>query len=232
MFHCFHSYRPSVAELLGETYQVQHAPWDTTDGGALDSKYGVQCLELFLSTVMLEPTRYDVIIFNFGMHDIEYNGLLPEEYTSPFEYKKNLGIIKSQVLSTGANIGYVLTTPVPWNVTLNNRVKQYNRIASQVMKQSPTIMIADLYNWVVEECGQPPYNSCIIADKQPSPHYTKQGYRYLGELVKDLVVKLSAKADANLPFPRKDIQPVRTVFVHKLNKSINTPKLEALSSRY
>ena len=171
--------------MLGDGYQVQHAPWDVRDGGALDSKYGLQCLHLFLQTAMLEPTRYDVIIFNFGMHDINYKGSWSEEYTAPADYAKNLRAITSILLSTGAKVGYVLTTPVPWNVTLNDRVKQYNGIARHVMKEYPTVATADLYTWVIEACGDPPYASCIIADKQPSPHYTAQGYQYLSERVKD-----------------------------------------------
>ena len=177
--------------MLGDGYQVQHAPWDGTDGGALDSKYGLQCLRMFVQTVMLEPITYDVIIFNFGMHDINYSGDFPEEYVEPDEYAKNLNAITSVLLSTGAEVGYVLTTPVPYNVTLNNRAKQYNRIASDVMKKYPTVETADLYTWVIKVCGEPPYESCAIAAKQPSPHYTQQGYEYLSERVKDLVLDLA-----------------------------------------
>ena len=95
--------------MLGDDYQVQHAPWDETDGGALDSKYGFQCLQLFLLTALLEPTTYDVIIFNFGIHDVNYCGNWPEEFTAPTEYEKNLKEIKSLLLATGANVGYALT---------------------------------------------------------------------------------------------------------------------------
>lgn len=184
-------YSPWVATMLGNDYQVQHAPWDHADGGALDSKYGFQCLQLFLLTAMLEPTSYDVIIFNFGMHDINYGGKWLEEYTPPNDYSNNLRKIKSVLLSTGVKVGYVLTTPVPYNVTLNNRVKQYNSIASHVMSEEPKVATADLYTWVVEACGDPPYLHCIIADKQPSPHYTSQGYQYLSQRVKDLILDVT-----------------------------------------
>ena len=120
------SYTPWVAKMLGSGYQVQHAPWDQVDGGVLDSKYGLRCLRLFLQTAMLEPTRYDVIIFNFGLHNVECSGKWPEEYTTPADYAKNTKTITSILLSTGAKVGYILTTPVPWNATLNDRVIQYN----------------------------------------------------------------------------------------------------------
>ncbi|KAJ7392500.1 hypothetical protein OS493_012169 [Desmophyllum pertusum] len=191
-------YTPWVAKMLGDGYQVQHAPWDQRYGGALDSKHGLQCLRIFLQTVMLEPTEYDVIIFNFGLHDVNCCGNWPEEYTAPVDYAENLNAITSILLSTGAKLGYVLTTPVPYNVTLNNRVKQYNSIAGHVMKQYPTIATADLYTRVIDVCGDPPYVSCIIAGTQPSPHYTTHGYQYLSERIKDLILDLTQDIDKNL----------------------------------
>ena len=194
--------------MLGDNYQVQHAPWDVTDGGALDSKYGLQCLDMFLQTSMLEPTTYDVIIFNFGMHDINFSGKYPEEYVEPDEYTENLRSIASILLSTGAKVGFVLTTPVPFSVTLNNRVKQYNRLADAVMKTFPTVVTADLYTWVTDACGEPPYESCIIAAEQPSPHYTQPGYEYLSIRVKDLILDLVRGIDQNAHHFRPQVQYV------------------------
>lgn len=57
--------------------QVQHAPF-AKGSGAVDSRYGVQCLSMMLSTTSLEPTHYDAVVFNFGMHDIDYSKLFPE----------------------------------------------------------------------------------------------------------------------------------------------------------
>ena len=57
--------------------QVQHAPF-AKGSGAVDSRYGLQCLSMMLSTTSLEPTHYDAVVFNFGMHDIDYSKLFPE----------------------------------------------------------------------------------------------------------------------------------------------------------
>ena len=140
---------------------------------------------------MLEPTNYDVIIFNFGIHDNNYNDGWPEEYTTQTKYTENLREIKSLLLSTGARVGFVLTTPVYHSVTLNTCVKQYNSIAHNVMKEQPTVATADLYTRVVEAFGDPPYLDCIIAAKKPSPHYTPQGSEYLSERIKDFILDLS-----------------------------------------
>lgn len=89
-------------------------------------------------------------------------------------------------MSTGARVGFVLTKPVYHSVTLNTRVKQYNSIAHNIIKEQPTVATTDLYTWVVEACGD-----CIIAAKQPSPHYTPQGSEYLSERIKDFILDLS-----------------------------------------
>ena len=75
LFH--HSYSYAVALALKGRCVVQLSPFSRA-GCALDSSYGLQCLPLFLSTTNLSPTRYDVISFNFGMHDVDYSGHFPE----------------------------------------------------------------------------------------------------------------------------------------------------------
>ena len=47
-----YSYTPWLAQNLSETFQIQLSPWGDYGGGALDKKYGPQCLEVFLSTVI------------------------------------------------------------------------------------------------------------------------------------------------------------------------------------
>ena len=169
---------------------MQHAPWDERNGGALDTKYGLECLSLFLSTTVLEPTKYDAIVFNFGLHDVEYNDALPEEYTPLNQYKENLELIKQKLLATGANIGFITSTPVPYSRAINDRVKTYNIAAEQVMRLSePEIKVLDLYSWVVMVCGPPPYDACSIARErhdQPNPHYTEAGSKYLAKYVSAL----------------------------------------------
>ena len=73
----YFSYSYSVAAALKGVCQVQLAPMSKA-GVALDSAYAVDCLDMFLSTKTLQPTRYDVILFNFGLHDIDYLKIYPE----------------------------------------------------------------------------------------------------------------------------------------------------------
>ncbi|XP_031573469.1 uncharacterized protein LOC116307378 [Actinia tenebrosa] len=189
-------YTPWLETSLQNLCQVYHAPWDTADGGALDTKYAVECLSLFLASNVLQKIQYDVIVFNFGIHDVNYDGF-PEEFTDEKMYRKNLISIKESLQATGSKMGYVLTTPIPYNITINDRVKRYNTVARQVMASGQPVPTADLYNWVVLVCGEPPYNSCVIADKQPSPHYTRQGYKYLSVLVEGLFRDLQIDINRN-----------------------------------
>ena len=87
---CVHfSYSYSVAAALKGVCQVQLAPMSKA-GVALDSTYAVDCLDMFLSTKTLQPTRYDVILFNFGLHDIDYLKIYPE-----VNYRRQLSLRKT-----------------------------------------------------------------------------------------------------------------------------------------
>ena len=62
---------------LRDDCQIQLSP-SSKGGVALDSLYGEQCIEMFLSTTDFTPTTYDVIVFNFGLHDIDVLQRFPE----------------------------------------------------------------------------------------------------------------------------------------------------------
>ena len=76
----FFRYLGTVKSELQGLCQVQHAPFAKASG-AVDSRYGLKCLSMMLRTTALEPTSYDAIVFNFGMHDIDYSKLFPEVST-------------------------------------------------------------------------------------------------------------------------------------------------------
>jgi len=58
-------YTPPVAADMAKVALVQHSPWDTRDGGAEETAYGVQCLKYFLRSPLGVPLRPDVIMFNW-----------------------------------------------------------------------------------------------------------------------------------------------------------------------
>ena len=151
------------------------------------------------------------------MHDVNCEGDKPEQYTPIFAYSMNLRLIKKRLLSTGAKVGFVLTTPAPWNSSVNDQVKQYNRAAQGVMDEEPAIPTAPLYEWVVLKCGEPPYNRCSIAQKQPSPHYTPSGYSYLAEMLLDFITNL-ANRDENDITSKNQAQAPNVEEMSKMNE--------------
>ena len=67
-------YTPAVAANLSDIALVQHAPWDTSDGGAEESSYFEQCLDNWLRSPSGIPFFPDLIYFNSGMHNLQVNG--------------------------------------------------------------------------------------------------------------------------------------------------------------
>jgi hypothetical protein len=67
-------YTPRVAANLSDIALVQHAPWDTKDGGAEESEYLAQCLDYWTAHPSGIPFVPDLIWFNSGMHNVMING--------------------------------------------------------------------------------------------------------------------------------------------------------------
>ena len=93
--------------------------------------------------------KWDVIHFNFGLHDLKYMGPKGENLADPkletskpqvppAEYEANLRKIVERLKKTGAKLVWRNTTPVP--VGAKGRVfgdsKTYNEIASRIMEEA------------------------------------------------------------------------------------------------
>lgn len=128
--------------------------------------------------------KWDVIHFNFGLHDLKYldaagKYVAPDkgkQVAPPDVYEKNLRELVARLKKTGAKLVFATTTPVP-DGTLGRIMgdeKGYNEVAVKVMKESG-IAIDDLHAVV------------IAADKpiqRPrNVHFTNEGYRLLAAAV-------------------------------------------------
>eukprot|EP00037_Helgoeca_nana_P025837 m.286430 g.286430 ORF g.286430 m.286430 type:complete len:339 (-) comp27056_c0_seq5:104-1120(-) len=103
-------YTPTVAKLLNTTCQVQHAPW-VGGGSANDASNGLrnleQCRWLRTATRPDLDVKWDIIQFNFGLHDLTYT--TPELLAL---YTSQLTNITKILLASGAkHVQYALTTP-------------------------------------------------------------------------------------------------------------------------
>ncbi|XP_065187445.1 uncharacterized protein LOC135818052 [Sycon ciliatum] len=189
-------YTPLVLQLLNSSVcQVQHAPF-STDGGALDTKYAMQCFDQWMVTSMLQQTHYDAIVINSGLHDVNYSGSYPEEYTSPDAYKENFQQLKKRLLTHTPHVAVVTTTPVGYDAAINSLVVQYNDIAVSVMHgEQPSLDVIDLYTAVIDVCGKVPYN-CSIEASPKNVHYNQAGYKILSQAVASGLKKLLSEAEA------------------------------------
>jgi len=178
-------YTWEVRKLLAGKANVQRPNvncWST--------EYGLEHLNQWIG-----EKHWDVIHFNFGLHDLKYlddkgQYVAPDkgEQVAPIkEYQANLRKIVAILQRTGAKLIFATTTPVPRGAT--GRVQgdevRYNIAATEVMRESG-IDIDDLWSVVNPELStlQQPQNV----------HFTTEGYRVLGVAVASRIERDLAKA--------------------------------------
>lgn len=174
-------YTLRVRAALQGRANVHRAP---TNCGA--STKGVAEIDRWLGT-----GRWDLIHFNFGLHDIRY--LQPGKIAVPREdYAANLRKIIARLQQTGATLIWASTTPVPAKnlpgqyPRIPADVGEYNAIAARIMQENG-VGIDDLHAEVLPR----------IAALQPpgDVHFNTQGSDVLG-------AKVAAAIAAALAMPQ------------------------------
>ena len=160
-------YTLAVREFLAGKANVHRAP-----ANCGPTKMGIDKLKVWLG-----DGRWDVITFNFGIHD---------RRTSEKDYKTRLTQITTRLKATGAKLLWVNTTPVPPGAHeyVKGASEQKNRTAATLM-QSREIPIVDLYSAVLPMLAkyQIPKNC----------HFKHSGYDFLGGIVgKGILARLKA----------------------------------------
>lgn len=171
-----YGYTVPVQDLLAGKASVHRIP---TNGGPTTN--GLANLKEWLG-----EKRWDVINFNWGLHDIR---IMPGEnrQVSPEDYAKNLRALVMQLKATGAKLIWCSSTPVPEGSkdrVTGDEVK-YNEIAARVM-QEEGITINELYTFAMPWRGamQPPKDV----------HFKPEGSALLAEQVaKRILAALPAK---------------------------------------
>ena len=137
-------YTVPVRERLKGRANV-HRP--TTNSGA--TSRGVADLDKWLTDANTGGTsarKWDVIHFNFGLHDLKYvddreqiTDVAKGKQLVPLaDYEKNLRTLAERLKGTGAALVWCSTTPVPEGSTgrvAGDEVK-YNEVAARVMKEN------------------------------------------------------------------------------------------------
>ncbi len=174
-------YTPTAVKDLEKICQLQHGPWDVSDGGAGSTSVGVACLDNFLVTQAQQHVDWDLILFNFGLHNLD-NSTAAEAL-----YEAQLGNITRRLVATGATLVYALTTPFMPDKTQGNMVvEQLNDIAKRVVAPHD-IPVLDLYSVVTDHCGKV-YENCDWCRRTPcSYHYNSAGMTEQGHVVASFI---------------------------------------------
>eukprot|EP00051_Salpingoeca_urceolata_P023175 m.389974 g.389974 ORF g.389974 m.389974 type:complete len:283 (-) comp20074_c1_seq2:399-1247(-) len=173
-------YTPFVRANLSGLANVQHGPDNASGGNADGTAYGVQCINYFLRTPKLEPVAWDVVTFNFGLHD---GG------TDDADYEARLLSIAKQIKASvppTAKPIYFLTTPFLCTAASDAVIVRQNAIAKQIMV-SLDIPVLDLHTPIIRRCGLAPQPNCSIGG---CPHYEPDGYALLTSYIAAAVRKL------------------------------------------
>jgi acyl-CoA thioesterase-1 len=141
---------------------------------------------VFLIDSWLGTTKWDVIHFNFGLHDLKR--LEDGNQQIPLDaYERYLGLIVRRLKRTGAKLVWATTTPVPVGTVSSPRVPAdvplYNAAASRIMKENG-IAVNDLYSFALSRLGQ--------IQRPVNVHFTQSGSEQLGQQVAAAVEKALA----------------------------------------
>jgi lysophospholipase L1-like esterase len=146
------------------------------EGNAGPSSNGV-----FLIDTWLRQSKWDVIHFNFGLHDLKRldDG---KQQVPPEAYERFLRLIVQRLKKTGARLIWASTTPVPEGKVSPPRVPAevaaYNAIARRVMNEN-SIPIDDLYAFVLPRLNE--------VQQPVNVHFTAAGSELLGKQVASVI---------------------------------------------
>lgn len=182
-------YTPFVRELLKYNAEISRPIYeDGKDENCEGTTNGVKNIKRWLG-----EKKWDVIHFNFGLHDLKHvdplTGTNSNNPAHPHQaglkkYKKNLTEIVSILKTTGAKLIFATTTPYPDNVGSPLRKpgmsEKYNQAAIKIMNKNG-ITVNNLYAFVkprMEELQLP-----------KNVHFTREGSKALAEKVAERILE-------------------------------------------
>lgn len=149
------------------------------------TRSGVDNLEKWLG-----EEKWDVIHFNWGMHDLKY--LESGRQNVPIDlYEKNLRELVARLQKTGATLIFATTTPLPRDTQGKfkrsaDAEKEYNAVAVKVMKENG-VLVDDLH-----AVAEPQIDKILSKD---GVHFNSEGCAVLSRQVADSIDQaLAARA--------------------------------------
>jgi len=142
----------------------------------------------------LGEKKWDVIHFNWGLHDLKYmnakGGLTTpdkgKQQVPPDQYEKNLEALVARMKKTGAALVWCSTTPVPEGSSgrIKGDAAKYNAIAAKVMAKHG-IAIDDLYAFALPRLKK--------IQRPANVHFTPDGSKALAGQVATSVLEALKK---------------------------------------
>lgn len=175
-------YTKPLKEMLKGKVNVFH-----NAGNAQHSRNGLTKLHRWLG-----KTKWDVIHFNHGLHDLKYvdkngkNSKTKENAHTQIplgEYRKNMEAIVIQLKKTGAKLIFATTTPYPEGVgplRIPEDAEKYNSVALEIMKEHGVI-VNDVYTFVLPQLKR--------LQKPKNVHFTEDGSKALAQEVARYISK-------------------------------------------
>ncbi len=176
-------YTVDVRKNLKGKANVHRIP---TNGGP--TTRGLESIDQWLG-----DSKWDVIHFNWGLHDLKYMGADGKNLADPKastshqqvpidEYTRNLETLVKRMKKTGAKLIWCSTTPVPKGAA--GRVvgdsAKYNAAAAKVMKKQG-VVINDLYAHANKKLSE--------IQREANVHFHAEGSAYLGKKVSDAILE-------------------------------------------
>lgn len=183
-------YTPYVRKILKGKANV-FRPMHSTDKpeNCQGTMYGVQHIDRWIN-----GKKWDVIHFNFGLHDIKHvdpvtgkNSKNPEhpQQSNPGEYQANLKEIVGKLKSTGAKLIFATTTPYPDEVDGPLRKpgmhEKYNEVARKIMHQN-NIAVNNLHTFVLPRMEK--------LQRPNNVHFTQKGSKALAKVVAEKISEM------------------------------------------
>jgi acyl-CoA thioesterase-1 len=191
-------YTPFVKEMLAGKANVYRPTLENDQPENCEgTTKGVRNIERWLTNSGSGNSfhQWDIIHFNFGLHDLKHvdpvTGENSKNRKDPLQadikqYKKNLATIVEMLKSSGARLIFATTTPYPDDVEGVLRDAgmplKYNRAAIKIMNRQ-SIVINDLYNFMLPRMNE--------LQLPKNVHFKPEGY-------KELAGKVVARIDENI----------------------------------
>ncbi len=178
-------YTPLVKEMLArEAVVVRPMHDERRPENCAGTKNGVRQVDRWLK---LGDGRWDVIHFNFGLHDLKRvdaetggnsNNALDPHQSPPEAYAGQLSKIVARLKKTGAKLIFATTTPVPPGGVRPHRdvedPKRYNTIARRIMRENK-VAVNDLFALVEPRLDE--------IQRPVNVHFTPEGSKILAKQV-------------------------------------------------